>query len=158
MPASYQNLALDLVAQAPTLRLRIVGTSMTPLLRDGDFVILQPLPVEFLRPGDLIAFRCDGDTVTHRLIAIQPDGLLTRGDNLPEPDPLVSPERVLGRAISLEKNGHQIRLSKPGWAFAHRILAWSGWQTIKPQPFRQLTPFLRGLFWCIRWLLRVFLT
>ena len=114
MPVSYQNLALELAVKAPALRLRITGTSMAPLLQEGDFVILHACPGALLRLGDLIAVRQDGDTVTHRLIAFQPDHLITLGDNLYMPDPPVSPEFVLGRAIALEKNARLTCLNLGG--------------------------------------------
>ena len=89
---SYQNLAVELAAQAPAFRLRINGTSMTPLLRHGDSVILEPVTPASLHRGDIIAFRLGQETITHRIIALEPQKILTLGDNLLQNDPLLLPD------------------------------------------------------------------
>ncbi|GAB4580756.1 MAG: hypothetical protein Fur0022_34980 [Anaerolineales bacterium] len=153
---SYQDLAIDLAAQAPALRLRITGSSMAPLLQDGEAIILQPIAWKALQPGDIIAFRHIHDTITHRIISINPQGITTLGDNLRKPDPFLSPDALLGRVIALEKNGHIKSLSTGAWPSFHRFLAKLGKQTTLPRA-RWIILFFRILFLLARKSARIYL-
>lgn len=58
----------------------------------GSVVFERPVPVDDLRVGDVITYRppasahVDG-MVTHRIVAIEPTGIVTQGDALDRPDP-----------------------------------------------------------------------
>jgi hypothetical protein len=155
MPFPYQRLALEMASQAPVLRLRINGSSMAPLLQDGESVIIQAIKTEALCPGDVIAFRRNAEIITHRLVAIRLQEVLTMGDNLYELDPPVSPEMILGHVIALERDEHQISLSRGGWAIIHRVLAWLGWQGAAPHRTGWVARFPRVLSWLVRSLVRI---
>lgn len=66
--------------------LRVEGTSMMPLLKSGDRVILKAADAAQLRRGELIAYRDAGNIIVHRLIRKKRiDGkwlLCQKGDNL----------------------------------------------------------------------------
>jgi signal peptidase I len=153
---SYQDLALEIAAQTPILRLRIKGTSMAPLFRDGEAVTIQSVPYELLRQGDIIAFRLRGETITHRIVALEPHHARTLGDNLRALDPPVPPEAILGRVMTLERNGRPIHLTQGAWPFLHRTLARFGSLMVTPQP-RVVSRFFQASFWLVRHLLRIFL-
>ena len=58
----------------------------------GAVVFERLVPVDDLRPGDVITYRppsaADVDTrVTHRIVSVGPDGIVTQGDAEPRPDP-----------------------------------------------------------------------
>jgi signal peptidase I len=84
----------------------VVSSSMDPTLKAGDWFLL--LPAHHPVPGDVITFRpqsLEAARVTHRVVAETPEGYLTRGDNNPNLDqeagePPVSPDRVIGRALT----------------------------------------------------------
>lgn len=92
------------------------GTSMLPLIRPGDRLVLD-CRLAPLAPGDVIAFRRSGHVVAHRLVrSLHLDGrrfFLTRGDNAAACDPPVPPEGVLGRVILVERG--DARLSLDAW-------------------------------------------
>jgi len=82
----------------------ITGHSMSPTIALGDIVLTRPVTAEGLVPGAVITFEDPnhpGRLVTHRIIEIQPDGMVrTRGDNNQSADTqLVSPGAVQGRAV-----------------------------------------------------------
>ncbi len=61
-----------------------IGPSMKPLLKTGDGLIFNSdIIFEDLRQGDVICFKSptDGIHVIHRIVAFNPEGLITRGDN-----------------------------------------------------------------------------
>jgi signal peptidase I len=88
------------------------GGSMLGTFRPGDCLTVEPVPIEHIRPGDVVAFlgaaREDGaeELVAHRVIAITPGGLVTRGDNNPHADAvLVTAGNLLGRVTHFERDG-----------------------------------------------------
>lgn len=148
----YQELALDLASQSTSLRLRVNGISMVPLLQTGDHVIVEPVPAAVLRIGDVIAFRYNRDTITHRIVSQTPQGFLTLGDNFHQLDPLVSPEMILGRVAAVEKHGRLYSLSTGIWLPMHQLLAWLGWQMAKPTRSKWGSLLPRGLFLLARYI------
>lgn len=143
---SYQELALDLATHATSLRLRVNGISMSPLLQTGDYVIVEPVLASALRVGDVIAFRYNRDTITHRIVSRTPQGFLTLGDNFRKLDPLVVPEMILGRVSAVEKNGRPRSLKTWPWPVMQQILAWLGWQTAYPNRAKWVALFPWLLF------------
>lgn len=128
------------------------GSSMYPAFRRGDWLVVESVPYEKIRRGDIIVFQAtnieaeisdfkgsitpdselsevpqSGDylknasietpeaespLLVHRVIAVRPGGLVTRGDNNPAPDKdFVSPERLIGRAVAFERRGRKVRVS-----------------------------------------------
>lgn len=70
---------------------RVDGTSMLPTLEGGDLVVLQNVPISDIHVGDIIVYNglcsATGLSVVHRVIQVTGGGgLITKGDNNPEPD------------------------------------------------------------------------
>ncbi len=64
---------------------RVGGISMFPTLRDGDVVVIQPVPISSVSVGDIIVYgppcSTSGDDIIHRVVQVTPNGLITQGDN-----------------------------------------------------------------------------
>lgn len=76
----------------------ITSGSMEPALAVGDVVLLDPPGAE-LAVGEVVTFRrSDGGLVTHRIVGIDGEGMLTtRGDANADPDArAVAPDDVVG--------------------------------------------------------------
>ncbi|MDG6911082.1 MAG: signal peptidase I [Nitrososphaerota archaeon] len=69
---------------------RVDGHSMLPTLEGGDLVVLQSVPISDIHVGNIIVYdgSCSalGISVVHRVVAITPAGLITKGDNNPGTD------------------------------------------------------------------------
>lgn len=96
---------------------------MSPVIADGDRVLIGPISPELLRIGDIVKFSLDGEFRLHRLIRrrLGSDGSVTlelHGDNAASPDPPVEPLQVIGVALAVERGGRLRRLDTP-WARAH---------------------------------------
>jgi signal peptidase I len=67
------------------------GTSMLPLFRTGDLVIVRDQAA--YSPGDVVAYRVPdgelgaGQVVIHRIVRTEDDRFVTQGDNKQDPDP-----------------------------------------------------------------------
>lgn len=86
--------------------LRVVTGSMTPSISVGDYIIVEKIPQEDLKVGDIISFYSEADEImgmvnTHRIYEINPDGsYVTKGDaNMIEDDAPVHYDRVIGKYI-----------------------------------------------------------
>lgn len=92
------------------------GRSMLGLFRPGDALTIEPVPMAAVRPGDVVIYRgCNPGgqpvDVVHRVIAVTPGGLATRGDNNPCADQgLVNQENLLGRVTRRVRNGRARRV------------------------------------------------
>jgi signal peptidase I len=87
------------------------GSSMLGTFRPGDRLTVAPVSFADLRPGDVAVFRGanpqnDSDTIVHRVMALGPAGLVTRGDNAPIADRhLLVPANLVGRVTHVERGG-----------------------------------------------------
>ena len=96
--------------------IHVRGDCMTPALPDGAPVTVRPC--SRFSSGDLVAFCRDDNsgTYVHRLLGcVRSKGtwkLLTKADNGDRPDPLVHPDKILGRVDA----GHV--------GFSTRIRSW----------------------------------
>jgi signal peptidase I len=80
------------------------GTSMEPLLHAGDAVVIRKVAVEDLQQGDVVAVQYRSVYLLHRIVELYdiPPGIrmaVTKGDNLPDPEPAVPASRIRGRLI-----------------------------------------------------------
>jgi signal peptidase len=78
----------------------IVSGSMEPTLDVGDLVLVRISGPVNLSVGSLIAFRLNSTIVVHRLVGVEGDRLITKGDANPEPDPFqVRRESLVGVVV-----------------------------------------------------------
>lgn len=110
------------------VKLDFRGSCMRPLLRDGDRILIRPVSLNTLRPGDIITFMADGRLYSHRYIKRVDPGsgaprLITKGDRSPDLDRWrIAPDEVLGRAVSVEKKGKMLDLETAAWRFNSFIM------------------------------------
>ena len=78
------------------------GPSMNPTFKAGDRLRVVPYASRQITVGDVIVFRPEGNegnerTITHRVIAIDARGVVTRGDNNNQIDPwYLQPHEIMG--------------------------------------------------------------
>lgn len=92
--------ALLAAAQTGPVTVVTKGSSMLPHLDAGRRVSVERQPLRF---GDLAAFVADdGRIVVHRYVGRVGRRLLLLGDANPRFDPLISPEQIVGRVVSVD--------------------------------------------------------
>jgi signal peptidase I len=127
MPSSvdrFSYVASDLLSRGHTIRFSAPGTSMSPTIRSGETIHVEPVSGK-IRPGDILLYRWERGVRAHRVVRIEgkKQGRLVfilRGDTAGD-DERVLAENILGRVISLERDGRSIRLRGPA-AFVRRAL------------------------------------
>jgi len=97
------------LASGARLRARVVGSSMWPTLRHGEVVVLvDGAP----RPGEVVAIEAGGRLVVHRLLRVESDRWILRGDANLRADAPVSRDALLGRVERVERGGEELQLAK----------------------------------------------
>jgi signal peptidase I len=101
------ELASEVLRSSGKLRLRVTGWSMLPTVWPGDTLLVERASSDEVSEGDIVLYGRDRRLVVHRVVRkVSPgSGILTRGDAMPRPDPLVSGNDVLGRISSILRNG-----------------------------------------------------
>ena len=93
------------------------GPSMNPTLRQPDLLTVVPYGERPVRVGDVVYFPSPekDHAVVHRVVAITPQGLRTRGDNnRADDDHLLPPEKVMGQVVAA-MDGQGVRPIAGGW-------------------------------------------
>ena len=117
---AFATLSADLLHAGIALRFTAQGSSMLPLLRSGDILVVKPVDDSRLKIGDVVLCAVSTDrVVAHRIIRrrTEENGLafLVQGDRVGKPDGWIPQAQVLGRVDYLERSGRQINLqSGPG--------------------------------------------
>jgi signal peptidase len=61
--------------------------SMKPAINLGDVVILGPVSTDGIKPGVIVTYELGKNLITHRVLSIDGDTLITKGDANETPDP-----------------------------------------------------------------------
>jgi hypothetical protein len=132
------------------IRWPVEGSSMWPVLRPGDTIVIAHGDCD-LRRGDLVAYCREGRVVIHRLLRRQGAGrLLTAGDAQPETDPPVPADAVLGRVVAIQASGGEFGLTGGLARLAGGLLAAS--HPLRGR--RGLRKIAAGLAWIGAWAVR----
>ncbi len=139
MSNARQQVRVELLAEAlrstGTACLRVFGGSMMPWLRPGDTLFVRRETPQGITPGEIVLYARRGRLYAHRVIRKRWEAgkslLVTKGDTLPDADPLVSSEELLGRVTRICRGQRQINLQTSPRLFLGRVLtylsAWSRW-------------------------------
>jgi hypothetical protein len=95
----------ELLAQGLTVRLAAAGHSMSPFIRSGDMLEIEPL-TSAIRFGDVVAVATGGRLLIHRVVSFRGHPLRIRGDVAPHADPFITPADILGR-VALVMRGER---------------------------------------------------
>jgi|LSQX01.2.fsa_nt_gb hypothetical protein len=106
------------------ISLNAPGGSMMPFIRSDDKIFISPLSNRGIRRGDVLMFvrAPDKRVIAHRVIKIESDRYLCKGDNVSEhTDGWIPLTDVLGRVDQVQRNGRRVRL---GVETGNGVIAW----------------------------------
>lgn len=112
------------LSRGAAFRFRAKGWSMSPFIRNGDWITVVPLAQEKPAVGKIAAFLHPGcgQLIVHRLVSRQGEAYLVRGDNVAtRADGLVAVEQMLGLVTRVERNGKRVYLGLGPERF---LIAW----------------------------------
>jgi hypothetical protein len=119
----------NLLGDGIGVRFRAGGSSMTPTVRDGEYVIVTPLDRSHARTnacgsarvdvGDIVLCQMRRGPVAHRVVAItsSPDGsprYTLCGDAAPDCDRSAGADQLRGKVVSVERDGDRVSLAIAG--------------------------------------------
>ena len=114
------------IAQGKTVRFRLKGNSMFPLLRNGkDEVTLEKCPNESLKPMDVVLFRYRGKHVLHRIIRREGERLLIQGDGSIVAKEECTVDDVVGKVVQICRSSGKV-LSVDSWQWRIPSRLWRG--------------------------------
>jgi hypothetical protein len=132
---AFAGLSADLLRLGKTLRFQARGSSMQPLVRDGDILLVQPAGCHRIRVGDVVlcSSQAEHRVIVHRVVRkrLTRDGMryLVQGDQVSHPDGWMSDEQIFGQLIAIDRNDLQIDIRQPMLKFLSRLAVLrSRWQ------------------------------
>jgi len=83
---------------------------MNPLMQPGDTLLVVPCDPQTIYPGDVVLFMDPNrGQVVHRVMAINSQGVITKGDNNPTLDSrILAPQEILGRVTTIQRQGRTL--------------------------------------------------
>lgn len=123
----FSDLIAELLQEGYKVSFRAPGHSMFPTIIANETIVVEPIDPGTVRVGDIILYRTNGRIIAHRVVGINvhfDDGSSTRsdlaaqssvrsphclfilrGDASPACDAPVNAGQILGKVVSIERNG-----------------------------------------------------
>src|SRR5712672_1325318 len=98
--ALFEEITRELLEQGLRVCFQARGASMSPTIRDGELVQVNPVIVSKLRKDDIVLTKSKNGFRLHRIVAADysKDAFVTRGDCGWEDDPTLKGAQILGLA------------------------------------------------------------
>lgn len=102
-----QNLAVEVLRKTGQVQLAAFGYSMLPSLWPGDHLTIEARAFERISVGDVVLFVRSDRLFIHRVVRVEKEQIVTRGDAVPSQDTPVSPGELLGVVASVRRTDGQ---------------------------------------------------
>ena len=118
--ADFMELSRGILTRGDSIRFKALGSSMFPLIQNGDLLTIRPFEVGDVKPGDVIFYETRGNNcVAHRVIRIDSRNdhldLITKGDASPSSIETIQKEQVLGQVVKIHRRNRRINLNRNLW-------------------------------------------
>jgi signal peptidase I len=125
MKINYPDVAESILRNNINMKIPVTGDSMSPVLRTGDSIYVEPVKAEDLSTGDILVYKTQGNMVAHRLIRIlRSNGkfmFLTKGDTFSSADSLLKESDLIGRVYATGKYGMDLNFKKGIFSMVNRL-------------------------------------
>lgn len=103
-------------------KLKLSGHSMTPVIKNGDWLVLKHNSND-IKVGSIIAYRREQKIIVHRVIKIQTQSVITKGDFNYHIDEPIDIKSVIGKVIAVKNSKRLYRLDTKLWYVIGYIIA-----------------------------------
>ena len=128
-PHLFADLCEEILRRGKSVRFHAPGRSMYPTIKENEAITVEPIAPSLVNVGDIILYRQDGSVVAHRVVRIHSTeqetrppcmveschsslvsrySFVTREDTWGKEETLVRGEQILGKVVSVERNGREI--------------------------------------------------
>ena len=125
MTIDYSHIAESILTENTNIKIPVTGDSMSPLLRTGDTIYVEPVKAGDLSAGDILVYKTRGNMVAHRLVRVLRSSgrcmFLTKGDTFSFIDSPVRESDIIGRAYAVGKHGMKLNMKKGIFAVVNRL-------------------------------------
>jgi len=144
---TFSEVTADVLASGCGVCFRATGGSMNPTIKAGEKITVEPVAPRAVKVGDIILYWNHRGVIAHRVVRIERTPgddwvFLLRGDAAGACDAPVESGRILGKVLSVEREGCSISLcsrkAKLLWALR------SGARHIKRRVCGQASPLAFG--------------
>ena len=94
-----QVLTRTLNSDNPTLT--VISHSMYPVLNRGDLILVKEAAPEEIQVGTVVVFRHEGGLAVHRVVKIDGETIVTKGDANPKEDDPITYDDIVGRVPAI---------------------------------------------------------
>ncbi len=122
LEASKAALVEQIFLATGLVRIRALGLSMLPCIWPGDVLTIQSTRTADINIGDIVAVRQNDRWVVHRVRRHSAAQLIVRGDCVPENDPPIRVQDVIGKVVTVVRGSKEFA---PGCSLSlfHQCLA-----------------------------------
>ena len=122
----FVEMTAELLSRGSSVRFQATGHSMYPAIKDGEMIKVEPVEPSQIKKGDIVLYRMKKGVIAHRVVHIERRNggtpfFVLRGDTLETCDGIVEPRQVIGRVISVERNGHDHQLNSTRAKLLHNF-------------------------------------
>jgi signal peptidase I len=130
-PDEYHQ-AIDLLSTSAiktghSVRMRVVGDSMSPLMLPGDTLVITKCEQSAILMGELVIINSADGYIVHRVVFVRNGRIITKGDNRPKFDVESSLGDLIGKAVTIERNGKISNLNDNRQKLLNKIIGWISW-------------------------------
>ena len=125
---SFAGLSAELLRLGKAVRFKARGSSIRPLVRDGDILLVNPLESSPPRIGEIVLCSHARDrVVVHRVVRLRARegemSCLVQGDQSFAPDGWIHRALIYGRVVAIERGDKRMDLRRPLARLAGRLAA-----------------------------------
>lgn len=123
----FLDVSIELLGRGVGIRFRPAGDSMHPTIRDGEPVTVAPISAAQVKRGDIILYRTERGLKAHRVVLINrgivetETTIILQGDACSTLDEPVRAGQVLGKVVSVERDGRKVSLAGRRAYFAYLL-------------------------------------
>jgi len=141
----FADLSAEVIGTSASIRFRARGGSMSPFIRAGDVLTVDPVRPEEIGRGDVVLYRsAGGRALAHRVLGRRGHHYLIRGDGSAGKCEIVSCHEILGKVNRIDRDG---ALVPPRRTLA---LAWAATPALCRRSLVSIARSFRGLHRKIR--------
>jgi len=135
----FSELSGHILYQGAYLFFEAHGSSMSPFIRDSDFLTVQPVEPSTLKLGDVAFYWIDGgQLIAHRVVGKRAQHgqlvLQIRGNASFCQDEMVPASQILGRVTRIQRGEKIIRLER--WRWQLISILWAKFPALCFMPYR----------------------